>query len=287
MDKSSHPKNEIERLRRRLDEVDHRILALLNRRMEIAKQIGERKRREAQLIFDPIREEAVIADLIQRNPGSLSEQGIRAIFQEIFSSSRAQQGLLRIGCCCGAAGLLVAQQRFGTSDGYRRIRSAKEGGRLLQSGTIDVLILPKKKLLDLSSFERRTDNARLLSVCGEIDPPRTLADHPMVRSGFYMVQREAEPPQPQEDSKGRKAVFLVGGCSQGAIDQWRDRFGTPWKETDARLETEGAPGKGLFVRLWEAFDPPPLEILWKGCREICGDSAWIVRLGAYPLSVVE
>ncbi|MGD9895736.1 MAG: chorismate mutase [Candidatus Methylacidiphilaceae bacterium] len=278
-------KAEIDRLRRSLDEMDRQLLTLLNRRMDVAKRIGERKRRKAQLIFDPIREEEVVADLIEQNTGSLSASGIRAIFQEIFSSSRAQQGVLRIGCCGGAASLLAALRRFGASDQYRAVRSTEEGRRLLAEEAIDLLVLPKRRLLDLFlSLPHRPDTQSPFAVCGEIDLPYHLANRSMRRAGFYIVWLAAEPRGLPDCSLTQKAVFLMAGCSPEAIGRWRHRFGGCWQRTCACAGTEWSP-EGALLCLWETFDPPPLETLRAGCLEICGDSAWIVHLGAYPVSL--
>ncbi|MDD4931964.1 MAG: chorismate mutase [Methylacidiphilaceae bacterium] len=286
MDPDTTCTGEIDQLRRKLDEMDRHLLALLNQRMEVAKQIGERKRQEAQLIFDPIREEAVITDLVTQNAGSLSALGIRAIFQEIFSSSRAQQGVLRIGCCGGAAGLLAAHRRFGSSDTYRMVRSAEEGRRRLAEESIDILVLPKQRLLDLSRWRPRKPDAQLpLTVCGESDLPHLLANRWMGRcSRFYIVRLGAEPLRPHDHPKRQKSVFLVAGCSPEAADRWRQRFGGCWAQTNRCVGTDGSPDGGRVVGLWEAFDAPSLEVLQESCRTLCGDSAWIVRLGAYPVS---
>ncbi|MDD2676258.1 MAG: chorismate mutase [Methylacidiphilaceae bacterium] len=287
MDSDATSLGEIDRLRRRLDEMDRQILALLNQRMEVAKRIGERKRRESQLIFDPNREEAVIQDLVKQDAGALSPVGIRAIFQEIFSLSRAQQGVLRIGCCGGAAGLLVAHLRFGSSDGYRMIRSAEEGRRLLVEESIDILVLPTRRLLDLSHwFTGKPDTRLPVTVCGESDLPHLLANHRMGRcSRFYFIRVGTEPIRPQAGSLTQKAVFLLSGCSREATDRWQHRFGGCWAQTNPCAGGDEPPEGDARVRLWEVFEPPPVEILQEGCREIYGDSAWIALLGTYPVSL--
>ncbi|WP_026195633.1 chorismate mutase [Verrucomicrobium sp. 3C] len=286
MDPDATSLGEIDRLRRRLDEMDRQLLALLNQRMEVAKRIGERKRRESQLIFDPVREEAVIRDLVKQDAGSLSPLGIRAIFQEIFSLSRAQQGVLRIGCCGGAASLLAAHRRFGSSDGYRMVRSAEEGKRLLVEESIDILVLPKQRLLDWSHWLLRKPDAQSpVTVCGESDLPHLLAIHRMGwRSRFYIIRLGKEPIRPQDGSQSQKAVFLLAGCSREAMDRWRHRFGGCWAPTNPCAGGKEPPDASALVHLWEVFDPPSREALRETCSALCGDSAWIVLLGAYPVS---
>ena len=50
----------IEQLRTRIDEIDRRIIGLLNRRAQMAMQVGEIKHREGAPIFAPEREEQVL-----------------------------------------------------------------------------------------------------------------------------------------------------------------------------------------------------------------------------------
>jgi chorismate mutase/prephenate dehydratase len=83
-------------LRRELDRVDAEVLAVVNRRAEIAKQIGELKRDADQPLFDPVRESEVIDHAIQANPGPLGNDAVRAVFSEIVSGSRAVQTPLRV-----------------------------------------------------------------------------------------------------------------------------------------------------------------------------------------------
>ncbi|QSR85537.1 chorismate mutase [Methylacidimicrobium sp. B4] len=278
---------EIDRLRRRLGEIDRELLALLNRRMEVARDVGEWKRRNGFFLFDPIREEAVIADLIRRNAGSLSDRGIRAIFLEIFSSARGQQGLLRIGCGGGAAGLLAAHSRFGASDHFLMVRSAAEGQRRLTTQSIDILVLPKEGVLDLSPTLRQTPGAvPQWTIRGEIDRPYALVGDRASRFGFYILGLGEEPPGPRELPETQKAVFLLVGGSRESIDRWTGRLGGCWIERDRRPRVQQPTGTANLAGLWEAFAPSPPEVLQERCREICGNSAWIVRLGAYPISTV-
>ncbi len=287
MDRPAASEAGIERLRRQLGEIDHELLDLLNRRMDVAREIGEWKRRNALSIFDPIREEGVIAELLRRNAGSLSDRAIRAIFLEIFSSARAQQGILRIGCGGGAAGLLAAHGRFGASDRYRRVRSAADGIALLEANSIDILVLPKEGLLDLAPALRQKIGSQLgWSVCGEIAPLHASAHRRDARPGFYIVRLGAEPPGPPELPYAQRILFSVGGCSRESIDRWSNRHGDSWKLTGCAGGAEEGRRADSLVSLWEAFSPPPFEALQEICRELCGNSAWIVRLGAYPISSV-
>ncbi|MBI3312370.1 MAG: chorismate mutase [Candidatus Omnitrophica bacterium] len=79
-------------LRREIDRIDIRLLALLNRRAAVARKIGEVKRRQGLAIFDGKRESAVLSRMIRSNGGPLSPSAVRAIFQVILRHNRRLQG---------------------------------------------------------------------------------------------------------------------------------------------------------------------------------------------------
>lgn len=282
MDEKAGVDREIDRLRRKLGKIDLELLDLLSRRMEVARDIGEWKRRNGLSIFDPIREEAVIAHLIQRNPGTLSARAIRGIFLEIFSSARSQQGILRVGCGGGAAGLLAAQSRFGGSDRFRLVRSAAGGEKLLRARSIDILVLPKEGVLALPAASGPKAHTLPWTICGEIEPPAALGSSPLSRHGFYIVALQREPSVAQEVRERQKAIFFLAGGSRESLDRWTGRLGGCSIRTGPQTRARHSIGSAHSISLWEAFDPPPMEALQEYCRQVCGDSAWIVRLGAYP-----
>lgn len=78
-------------LRSEIDSIDREILALLNRRAGCSLEVGRVKAEDRDLIFKPFREKEVIARLIEQNAGTLPEDHLRAIYREIFSSSRSLQ----------------------------------------------------------------------------------------------------------------------------------------------------------------------------------------------------
>src|SRR5262245_29224916 len=83
-------------LRRELDGIDGEILSAINRRAEVAQQIGLAKQSEKRCIFDPRREAEVLDRLAADNGGPLSGESIRAIFREVISAARAIQTPTRV-----------------------------------------------------------------------------------------------------------------------------------------------------------------------------------------------
>jgi chorismate mutase/prephenate dehydratase len=113
----SAEKQSLAELRRELDEIDGEILAAINRRAELAQQIGELKYDAAQKVFDPDRERAVLEQAAARNAGPLSDETVRAVFRELISGTRAVQMPLRVAYLGPEFTFshLAAIERFGQS----------------------------------------------------------------------------------------------------------------------------------------------------------------------------
>ena len=86
-------RQKLEEYRVLIDDVDRRIVALLNERTCVVENIG-RVKREAQLpIYEPKREEQVFANITEANGGPLTEGAVRRIFERIIDEMRTIQRL--------------------------------------------------------------------------------------------------------------------------------------------------------------------------------------------------
>jgi chorismate mutase/prephenate dehydratase len=84
-------KETVARLRKQLDRIDRQILSAINRRAEIAVEIGKAKTVDKQCIYDPQREAEVLDYAAAGNAGPLGGESVRAIFRELVSATRAIQ----------------------------------------------------------------------------------------------------------------------------------------------------------------------------------------------------
>ena len=79
-------------IRREIDTVDEKLLTLLNQRAALSLEVGSIKSGDTTgIVFKPLREREVLDALESRNGGPLPNAHLRAIWREIFSSSRALQ----------------------------------------------------------------------------------------------------------------------------------------------------------------------------------------------------
>jgi chorismate mutase / prephenate dehydratase len=85
-------------LRSEIDRIDKELVALLNRRAEIALQIGQVKQKQGLEIWSPAREDEVLTRALAASRGPLPPETLRLIFRELMSGSRALQRPLRIAC---------------------------------------------------------------------------------------------------------------------------------------------------------------------------------------------
>ncbi len=85
-------------LRSEIDRIDKELVGLLNRRAEIATQIGQVKERQGLDVWSPAREEEVLSRVLAHHHGPLPEDTLRLIFRELMSGSRSLQRTLRVAC---------------------------------------------------------------------------------------------------------------------------------------------------------------------------------------------
>ena len=78
-------------LRNQLDNLDNKLLELINERMKVVHKVGALKAKSGGAIYRPEREKAIIDRLEKinkENDGLLNRSAIEALFLEIFAISR-------------------------------------------------------------------------------------------------------------------------------------------------------------------------------------------------------
>lgn len=79
------------RCRKRIDEIDRRLVELLNERTSIAEEIGRVKRDAKLAIYEPKRENQVFDNITSHNDGPLTADGVKRIFERIIDEMRRVQ----------------------------------------------------------------------------------------------------------------------------------------------------------------------------------------------------
>lgn len=90
----------LEKLRQEIDELDGKLVEMLNQRARVSLMIWQEKQKHHLPIFNPQREHEVLQQVMQINTGPLSSEQMQAIFQLIIQSCRTIQ-LQQKGQCDG------------------------------------------------------------------------------------------------------------------------------------------------------------------------------------------
>ena len=84
-------RSKLEKYRVLIDDVDRRIVELLNERTTVVENIGLVKRHAKLPIYEPKREDQVFANIVGCNQGPLSPEALRRIFERIIDEMRSIQ----------------------------------------------------------------------------------------------------------------------------------------------------------------------------------------------------
>ena len=84
-------RDKLEAFRVLIDDVDRRLVELLNERTRVVENIGRVKRQTQMPIYEPKREDQVFAIISVSNRGPLTEEAVRRIFERIIDEMRMIQ----------------------------------------------------------------------------------------------------------------------------------------------------------------------------------------------------
>jgi chorismate mutase / prephenate dehydratase len=134
-------------LRNKLDNIDNKLLELINDRMHIVHQVGALKAKSGGAIYRPEREKAIIDRLEKinnNNGGLLNRSAIEALFLEIFAISRnieLPENIAYLGPE-GSFTHQAAEGRFGAMSSYISISSIKGVFREVNTKKVKFGVIP-------------------------------------------------------------------------------------------------------------------------------------------------
>ena len=104
-------------LRKKIDQIDEKIVDLLNSRASLAQRIGRSKSLRNQEVYAPQREKDVLHRVAELNGGPLAASALQAVFREIISGCRALDRPLDVAFFGAEATYthLAAREKFGSS----------------------------------------------------------------------------------------------------------------------------------------------------------------------------
>ncbi|HCK76821.1 MAG TPA: prephenate dehydratase, partial [Gammaproteobacteria bacterium] len=175
-------------------EIDLKLLELINDRVKTAGEIGADKAARGEEVYRPEREAQVFRRLIERNPGPICDEAVRAIFGEIVSCARSAEAPMRVATL-GPRGTFSEQavyKVFGKQITLLEATSIEEVFRLTESGDAQFGVVPVENsteggvsaTLDLlmetslqicNEVELRVNHCLLANVAAQT--PREIAGH--------------------------------------------------------------------------------------------------------------
>ncbi|MFN5348311.1 MAG: prephenate dehydratase [Polaromonas sp.] len=131
-------------LRVQIDALDNELLVLLNRRAQVAEQVGEFKKREGSPFFRPDRVAKVIEQIQHANQGPLKNEHIAAVWREIMSACLALESPVQVAYLgpTGTFSEQAALQFFGSSIEHVPCASIDEVFRATASGSAGYGVVP-------------------------------------------------------------------------------------------------------------------------------------------------
>ncbi len=130
--------------RKEIDKIDEQVIQLLNRRAELAQQIGHAKSSTRSHYFTPEREHTVFKRLLSLNRGPLSSAAVRAVYREIISACLALEKPLSVAFLGpeGTFSHLAAIAKFGTSSKAAPVESIAEVFAQVERNNSDYGVVP-------------------------------------------------------------------------------------------------------------------------------------------------
>lgn len=178
-------------LRAKIDEIDSQILQLLNRRAELAIEIGRIKAEQNLTFHVPQREEEIYARLAAANAGPFPSQALRPVFREVISACLSLEHPLRVAYLGPPATFshLAAMERFGLSAQFLAMRSIAEVFAEVEKANADFGVVPVENSTEgvvSHTLDMFVDSSLL--ICGEVVVEATL--HLLSKSGSLAEVRQ-------------------------------------------------------------------------------------------------
>ncbi len=135
---------ELEKLRRKIDLLDRKIIQLLNSRAQLSNRIGRLKAKANKSAYSPDRERIVYEKIAAQNEGPLSRESLQAIYREIMSGCLALEKPLRISYMGPPASFsnIAALKKFGSSVRYLPVNTINDVFAEVEHGRADYGVVP-------------------------------------------------------------------------------------------------------------------------------------------------
>ena len=161
----------VDGLRQKIDQIDAKIVNLLNDRASLAQRIGQTKSLSSQTVYVPHREKEILQRVCALNRGPLSTRAVSAVFREIISGCRSLEGPLTVAFFGAEATYthLAAREKFGSSTTLQSTASIAEVFQEVSQGRAAFGVVPIENSTEgavTHTFDSLVDSD--LQICAEI-----------------------------------------------------------------------------------------------------------------------
>ncbi|MGD2095442.1 MAG: prephenate dehydratase [Phycisphaerales bacterium] len=161
----------LEELRKRIDEIDHQLVKLLNERARVVVDIGKLKSKTDKPVYSPDREKAVLERVTKANEGPLPDKCIVAIWRELMSGSFFLERPLRIGYLGpgGSFSHTAAMLKFGQSVEYEPLADIASIFDEVSKGHCDLGLAPVENTIGggvIETLDALVDSD--VKICAEV-----------------------------------------------------------------------------------------------------------------------
>ncbi|HWP59061.1 MAG TPA: prephenate dehydratase [Candidatus Acidoferrales bacterium] len=134
----------VDALRKRIDQTDEKIVALLNERAALARQIGRSKHEGKEEVYVPSREKQILQRISALNRGPFSDQAIRAVYREILSACRSLEAPVRVAYFGPEATFthMAARKNFGSFASFAPVDTIGAVFQEVVQGRADYGVVP-------------------------------------------------------------------------------------------------------------------------------------------------
>lgn len=134
----------LDKLRKKIDRLDQKLISLLNQRAAATKNIGKIKLNTGKSIYVPEREMQVLKRISSLNKGPLKKSALEAIYREVMSASLALEKPLKIAYLGPQASFtnLAAIKKFGSQVSYIACNSIADVFLEVEKGGADYGVVP-------------------------------------------------------------------------------------------------------------------------------------------------
>ncbi len=163
--------SKIDELRKRIDEIDEKLLELLNKRAEFAILIGKEKSKTKSNFHVPDREREIVNRLSRINRGPFQNDSLKSVYREILSATLSLERPLTIAYLGPQATFthLAAMNQFGSSAVYVPTDRLDTIFSEVETGRADYGVVPIENSMEgvvTHTLDLFVDSS--VNICGEI-----------------------------------------------------------------------------------------------------------------------